>query len=48
MKKWLRRSLIAATLIGLTFGVLYEMSTHAAATDLREQGPRLVRVGAGE
>jgi hypothetical protein len=28
MKKWLRRSLIASALIGVTFGVLYEVSTH--------------------
>ncbi len=28
MKKWLRRMLIAMMVIGLTLGVLYEMSTH--------------------
>jgi hypothetical protein len=28
MKKWLRRILIAAALVGLTFGVLYECATH--------------------
>ena len=28
MKKWGRRILIAALLIGLTFGILYECATH--------------------
>jgi hypothetical protein len=28
MKKWLRRTLIAAVLVGLTLGVLYECATH--------------------
>ena len=28
MKKWLRRILIAALLVGLTFGILYECATH--------------------
>lgn len=28
MKKWLRRILIAAVLVGLTLGILYECATH--------------------
>jgi hypothetical protein len=28
MKKWLRRVLIAAALVGLTLGILYECATH--------------------
>jgi hypothetical protein len=28
MKKWLRRALVAAALIGVTLGILYEVSTH--------------------
>jgi hypothetical protein len=35
MKKWLRRILIAAALVALTLGILYELSTHVGRGWLR-------------
>ena len=35
MKKWLRRTLIAALIVALTFGILYECATHVGRGWLR-------------